>query len=212
MYKADIPELMQLIQEGRAGADYAWEHRDELVAREHVYTLYGPHEPPLGASHPSSMISAKARQLRKTTRRKSYTAYELDSSYKPLRTVYVIDQKIDCVDHHFELNGVTYVYSFGKYGRKQYSDRIYVLKYQNGKPIYLAETTENYIFAEFYDYIGPDRMGISCYGFATEAKYTMLGYPVDWNAPIGAKNSPVGCHYREEPVQYIDFSHWFEEK
>lgn len=212
MYELDLDGLKQLIQEGRVGADYAWEHRDELAAREHIYTLYGPHEPPLGASIPSSLTSAKSRKLQKSTRRKTYTIYELDASYKPLRTIDVIDHNVDCVYHHFELNGITYAYIFSKYGRSEYFDSIYVLKYQDGRPIYFAETTESRIVAEFYEYIEPGRMGVSCYSCALKATHNRQGCLIDWNAPVGAVNSPVSRHYREEPIQYIDFSYWFKEK
>lgn len=213
MYNVDIEGLTQLIQEGRAGADYAWENRSELIARKHTYTLYGPHSPSLGASIPSSIVPAKVRQLRKSTRRKNYIIYELDDSYKPLRTILMLDYtKCDCIFHHFELNGVTYAYAFTGNERPQYRDVINVLKYQKGKPIYYANTTATSIFAESYEYTEQDRMCISCYNFMPKAKYTQFGYPVDWSAPIGAENSPVSYHCREEPVQYIDFSHWFEEK
>ena len=213
MHELDISGLTQLIQEGRVGVDYAWENRNDLIAREHTYTLYGPHDSLLGASIPSSLMPAKVRQLRKSIRRKNYTIYELDDAYRVLRTTQIINYT-KCVDtfHHFELNGVRYAYNFSKYGRPQYADRIFVLKFQDGKPSYFADTTATHIFAEFYEYIEPDRMGVSCYSFSPNATHTQFGYPVDWSAPIGAENSPVSCHYREEPVQYIDFSHWFEEK
>lgn len=210
MYEIDIPGLLQLIQEGRVGADYAWEHRSELIAREHTYTLYGPHSPSLGASIPSCLVPAKIRLLKKTTRRKDYIIYELDASYKPLRTILMLDYaKCDWIYHHFELGGVTYAYHFNKYGRSEYDDRICVLKYRDGKPYYFAETTATHIFAEFYEYLERDMMGVSRYTFAPEATRSEYGLPVDWNAPIGAENSPVGRNYREEPVQLIDFSHWF---
>ena len=212
MYELDISDLMKLIYEGRAGADYAWEHRDELIAREHTYTLYGPHATLLGASIPSSLTPAKVRQLKESTRRKNYTIYELDNSCRVLRTIQMINYT-KCIDtfHHFEVNGATYAYCFNKYGRPRYHDRILVLKYQNGKPIYYADTTATHIYAEFYEYLELEKLGISCYSMATNATHTQFGYPVDWSAPIGAGNSPVSCHYREETVQYIDFSHWLKE-
>lgn len=212
MYEIGIEGLYQLIQEGRVGADYAWANRSELTDRKHTYTLYGPHSQSLSASIPSSLAPAKVRQIRKTTRRKDYIIYELDASYKPLRTIVMLDYtKCDCVFHHFELNGVTYAYHFDKYGRPAYNDRICVLKYRDGKPWYYGGMTATYIFAEFYEYLEQDKMGITCYSFAPNATHTQFGFPVDWNAPIGTENSPVTRYYREETVQYIDFSHWFEE-
>lgn len=212
MHEVSIAEMIRLLQEARVGVDYAWEHYGELAAREHAYTLYGPHVAFLGASIPSSIIPISSRRLRKTTRRKDCLIYELDGAYKILRTVHMINHKQNCVYHHFELNGITYAYPFRGEGKQMYDNTIIVLKFEKEMPVYYAYARSNYIFAEFYEYIEQDRMGVSCYSFSPNATHTQFGYPVDWSAPIGAENSPVSCHYREEPVQYIDFSHWFEEK
>ena len=212
MYEIGIPELMELIREGHTGVKYALANRDALVARKHTYTLYGPHSPTIGASIPTNLVPAKVRQLKRTNRRKNYIIYELDDSYKVLRTILMLDYtECDCVMHHFELDGVTYAYHFSDMLQLK-NDRIDVLKYQNGQPIYCAEIMGNYIFAQFCEYTEQNKMRVATYSFSPESKHTQFGYPVDWNAPIGALNSPVSRSIREEPIQYIDFSYWFEGK
>lgn len=213
MREISIPELKELMKEGIAGVDYAWEHQEELISRKHTYTLYGPHSELVGANTPSSLTRPKERQLKKTNRRQNYMIYELDDSYRILRTTQMVNytEHIETF-HHFEWNGVWYAYDFGKFGRQDYNTRIFVMKFQDGKPCYYADIERFYIFAEFYEYLEPGKIGITSCSFAPGAKYTVHGYPVDWNAPIGAVNSPVSWHFREEPEQYIDFSHWFTEE
>lgn len=211
MYEIDTEGLHQLLLEARSGVEYAWEHYDELAAREHTYTLYGPHTARLGASIPSSFTPVKARKLLKTTRRKNYLIYELDSSYNVLRTIHMLDYtKFDCTFHHFELNGVTYAYPFRKNEKKMYNDAICVLKFAEGNPVYYACAYSSFLFAQFYEYPAPEKMLVSTYRYWTNATHTQYGYPVDRNAPIGALNSPVQRHCQEEVPAYIEFSHWFE--
>lgn len=211
MYEIGIEGLHQLLVESRRAAKYAQEHYDLLAARENSYTLYGPDAHGIGASVPSKIVPTTARKLSQSTRRKNHFVYEFDKKYNLLRTVHVLDyNKIDCTYHHFDLNGVCYAYPFSGNSNEMYNDAIYVLKYEDNQPIYYAVGRKNFLFAQFYEYPAPDRMIVSTYRYWPTAEFTMHGYPVDWNAPIGALNSPVQRHCTEEVPGYVDFSHWFE--
>lgn len=213
MYEIGIDELQQLFIEARVVAKYAWEHYEDFASREHTYTLYGPEAYDLGASVPSSLTPIRARKLLKSTRRKNYVIYELDASYNVLRTIHMLDYtKVDCTYHHFDLDGIKYAYPFRGNGRGMYTDKITVQKYSGGLPVYYAIAANNLLFAQFYEYPEPNKMVVSTYRYFPTAQITMHGYPVDWNAPIGAPNSPVQRHCREEVPAYIEFSSWFEQE
>lgn len=211
MYEIGINGLQQLHQEGRVAAKYAQEHYEDLIARKHSYTLYGPEADYLGSSIPSSFIPKRARKLMNSTRRKNYVIYELDESYNVLRTIHMYDyHKIDCTYHHFVKNGVVYAYPFRGNENMLYTDTTAVLKHSDGKIIYFGLASRNLLFAQFYEYPAPDKMNVSTYRYWPYAKNTQYGYPVDRDAPIDAMNSPVTRHCTEETPEYIDFSHWFE--
>lgn len=211
MYEIGIDGLHQLLLEARAAAKYAREHYDAFASREHAHTLYGPSADRLGASIPSSFTPIRARKLLKNTRRRNYVIYELDSAYKVLRTIHMLDYtKTDCTYHHFELNGVTYAYPFRGNGGGMYNDEISVLKYSSGRPVYYASVASNFLFAQFYEYPVPEKMLVSTYRYWPTATHTQYGHPVDWNVPLGALNSPVQRYCKEEIPEYIEFSHWFE--
>lgn len=211
MYEIGIDGLQQLLSEARSAAKYAREHYRDFASRKHTYTLYGPDAYDIGASVPSRIVPSRARKLLKSTRRKDYLVYELDKNYKILRTIHMLDYtKVDCTFHHFELNGVSYAYPFRGSGNGIYNDAIYATKYSSDKPIYYAVVRSNYLFAQFYEYSASDQMIVSTYRYSPNAKYTIHGYPVDHNAPIGALNSPVQRHCTEEVPEYIDFSQWFK--
>lgn len=212
MYEISTDGLQQLLEEGRAAAAYAREHYEDFAARPHFYTLYGPSAHDIGASVPTKIVPPAARKLLKTTRRKNYFIYELDENYRPLRTVHMLDYvNPDCTFHHFELNGVHYAYPFRGRTGKLYSDKIYILKYAEGRPVYYGIASSNLLFAQFLEYPEADKMLVSTYRYFPTAKITMYGYPVDWNAPIGALNSPVDRHCQEECPLFLEFSKWFTE-
>ena len=52
----NLTELKQLIQDGRDAMQYAWDHYEELVAREAVHILYGPSDYGIGAGIPGKFI------------------------------------------------------------------------------------------------------------------------------------------------------------
>lgn len=210
MYEIGIEELHKLFLEARAAAAYARDHYEAFASREHSYTLYGPDAYDLGASVPCSLTSPRARKLMKATRRKNHLIYELDSDYKVLRTVRMIDYtRPDCTFHHFELDGIHYAYPFRGRDSRLYNDKITVLKYDQNRPVYYAIVSNSLLFSQFYEYPAPDQMIVSTYRYFPTAKTTLYGLPVDWNAPIGAKNSPVQRHCTEETPVDTDFSKWF---
>lgn len=213
MYEIGVDGLQKLMNEGRNAVQYAWEHYEELAARKHTYTLYGPYAYHIGAGVPSKMTHKSARKLLKSTRRKDYLVYELDENYKVLRTISVMNHtEVECIFHHFEIGGATYAYPFSGNKKSLYNDEINVIHYSNEKPSYFGLISQGFIFAQFYEYVEPNRMFVSTYRFSPNAKYTRYGYPIDWNAPIGALNSPVDRHEAEEVPEYIDFSCWFKQE
>lgn len=211
MYEIGINGLQKLLMEGRRAAKYAWDHYEELTAREHVYTLYGPHANAIGASIPSSLTPVRARNLTCHTRRKDYLIYHLDSDYNVMRTITVLDYtKVDCTYHHFQLDGVTYAYPFRGTEKVMYTDRVKSLRFSNGKPVYFGLLQKNFVFAQFYEYETSEKMMVSTYRYSPLAQFSMYGYAIDPNAPVGALNSCVDRHCKEEISHYIDFAQWFK--
>lgn len=211
MYEIGIDDLHNLLLQGRTAAQYAWDHYEELVARNSTYTLYGPYAHYTGAGVPSNLIPKKARKLLKNTHRKDYLIYELDEEYKVLRTTSVYDYtKIDCVYHHFELNGTSYAYPFRGNEKVMYTDSVVACRFWDEKPVYFGIVDKPLLFAQFYEYESSNVMTVSTYQYWPTAKHTKHGYLVDRNASIGALNSPVQRHCHKESIEYIDFSKWIK--
>lgn len=210
MRKISIEELEQFIQTGRRVAQYAWDHYEELAAREKTYTLYGPYDYGIGAGIPGKIIPPRSRKLTKQTRRKNYLIYELDSGYKLLRVVAVWDQtKVECVYHCFDLDGVQYAYPFRGTEKKSFKREVLAVCNVGQRPQYLAYLRPNSTMVQFFDRINTEKMTVTTYSYTPTAKFTVHGYPVDHAAPLGALNSPVEMGCWDEPLAYTDFSSWF---
>ena len=211
MHQIGIGELHQMLIDARRVADYAQEYCEQLFgSREHTYTLYGPAAYYLGVSIPSQLTPDRARALRKKTRREKYIAYELDSEYKILRTVHIRDHtKAACIFHHFEIDGISYAFPFHGDTFDFPNSDICIMEFANEKPLYYAVASDQLLFVQFYEYISGDKMIVSTYRYWPTAPFTMHGYPVDREAPIGALNSPVQYHCTEEVPHVADFSQWF---
>lgn len=211
MVDVTVEDLKQLLADGRHALEYAWDHYEELVARESAYTLYGPYAYGIGAAMPGKFISNHKRKLTKRTRRKDYMIYELDSEYRLLRTRFVLDNKtLDCIYHCFDLNGIQYACPFLVTQKKVYRDEVLAIAYADNTPQYLAFLRTHSLLLEFFEDLSSEKMAVtSCY-YSPQAIYTRHGYPVDLNAPIGALNSPVQFAHWEEDVICTDFSKWFE--
>lgn len=206
----DIPQLDQMIQQGRQAAQYAWEHYEELAARRHTHTLYGPYAYNIGANIPSSITPKQARKLLPKTKRKDYLIYELDEAHKVLRTICVTGHsQIERVFHHFELDGTVYAYPFSGTDKAMSLDKTTMLKMEDGKPVFFAIARKNFLLAQFYEYPDSEKMLITTYRYSPNAKYSIHGYPIDPGAPIGALNSCVIVQHTQEHPEYIDFSAWF---
>lgn len=210
MYTIEVDELQKLLLDGQRASKYAWDHYEELVAREHTYTLYGPYCYNIGASIPSSLTPVRARNLTKATRRKDYHIYQLDKDYRVIRTISVQNHsKIECTYHHFELDGVIYAYPFRGTEKERFTGKVESLRFANGKPVFFGIASSVFVFAQFYDYVDNKKMIVSTYRYSPYAQFSVHGHPIDPNALVGAKNSCVDFHWTEECSEYIDFSHWF---
>ena len=209
MYKIDIDGLELLMSKGQEGLKYAWEHYDDLAARQHSYVLYGAIEQPLGACIPSNLVPRSCRTLRKKTRRKEYTIYQLDENFRVVRTIDMFNySRVDDVCHHFVLDDMVFACSFKWGEKKKFDDRIYAYKFKDGKPIFFMDSRKSYLYVEFCEYVSADKMIVTSYSYWPNSEYTQFGYKADRNAPLGALNSPVQWSCREEIPAYIDFSHW----
>lgn len=209
MHNITIEELEQLLQDGRRALQYAWEHYDELISRETIYTLYGPHHYGIDAGIPGKFIPQRVRKLSKQTRRKNYTTYELDSAYQLLCTTPIREHTIiDCVYYCFMLDGVQYACSFCNNEKKLFRDEVIAIKYEDNRPQWYAFLRSRSLIINYFDYSSPEKMNVSAYSYSPDSKYTMHGCLTDLNAPIGALNSPVNWGQWEEDIAYTDFSSW----
>lgn len=204
-------ELDWLILEGKLALEYAWEHYDELVARECAYRLYGPYCYRTGAGSPGSLTSKRERELKKQTRRKNYLIYELDSNYKLLRVISVRDyKKVELIHHCFECDGTQYGVSFREERKESFGFEVDVVRYRDELPAYYGIASRERILAHFYEYSSNERVNVLCYDYCRSRQSTAYGYPVDWDSPIGGLSSPVDKGSWEEDVRYTDFSKFFE--
>lgn len=213
MYNIELTELDRLLEEGREAARYAWGNYEMLSAREKMFTLYGPNTYAIGAGLPGNLVSKSARKLLKKNRRKDFAIYELDDQYKLLRVVHVFDHtRVDCVYHCFELNGAFYAYPFRSTEKAWYKDETVVIHFENEQPTYLGLASRNYLAAEFFEYIGNEKMMMTSITYAPEAKLSYYGYPCDRSVPVGSLSSPAWTGCMEYDVYPIDFARWFEEE
>ena len=210
MIDLTLEDLKQLMSDGRHAMEYAWNHYEELAAREAVYTLYGPYAYNTGAAIPWSGTPKRARNLTLKTRRKKYLIYELDGEYKLIRIKDVFNSVHESTYHCFELDGVQYACPFLANQRSMGFGNIMALRYKDGKPYYSASLSRSLLYIRFCEYVSEGKGLMTEYGYNPVSKYTLHGYLTDPDAPIGALNSAATrvC-WEEEPV-YTDFSQWFK--
>ncbi len=212
MIELTLDDLKQLLLDGRRARQYAWEHYEELAAREATYTLYGPYAYETGAAIPGSYTPKRARNLTQKTRRKKYTTYELDHEYRPLRVTQVLDSEDTNTFHFFELDGIQYACPFWPNKKKEGCGHVVAVGYKDGKPYYYAFLSENVLFVRFCEYIAQGKALMTEYGYHPVSKYTVHGYPTDPEAPIGALNSAAYRVCWEEEPAYTDFSQFFQKR
>lgn len=226
MYEITITELHQLLLNRHKAIQYARDHYEELAARKHTYTLYGPHAHFLGASIPcNTVVPKRARELLHKTRRKDYVIYHLDEHFQVMRTIIILDySKVDVIYHHFELDGVVYAYSvpgtmlngeihpapLRRDMRFPLDDEILFICFKDGKPVSYGNLSKAMVFVQFYEYVDAERMLVSTYRYWPHAERSIYGYPIDPDAPIGAPNSSIHCRFYEETPEDTDFSRWFK--
>ena len=212
MIELTLDDLKQLLLDGRRARQYAWDHYEELAARESTYTLYGPYAYETGAAVPWGYTPKRARNLTLKTRRKKYLIYELDCAYKLMRVRNVFNSVNDYTYHCFELDGIQYSCPF-LFNRKEKScGNVVAVSYKDGKPYYCAFLSENVLFVRFCEYVSQGKALMTEYGYNPVSEYTLHGYPTDPEAPIGALNSAAyRVCWEEEPV-YTDFSQFFQKR
>lgn len=209
----NLTELKQLIQDGRDAMQYAWDHYEELVAREAVHILYGPSDYGIGAGIPGKFIPERSRKLLKKTRRKDYIIYELDSEYKLLRTTTMRDYTTAAYVYHcFETNGMQYACAFHSDKKKIYFDEVLAVKHKNGLPCFLGFLRARSLIAEYYEYTVENKASVTAYSYAPFTVIKVNGCTVDPDAPIGAVNSAVEMGRWEIEMNYTDFSRYFKPK
>lgn len=209
MIELTLEDLKQLLSDGRHASQYAWDHYEELAAREAVYTLYGPYWYGIGAAMPWGRVPKRARNLTQKTRRQKYIIYELDSEYKLVRARQVFNSVNDNTYECFELDGVQYACPFAHNRRQWSGSEVIAVGCKEEKPYYLGFLRETTVIAEFFEYVSQEKVYITEYSYNPVSKYTLHGYLTDPDAPINALNAAATriC-WEEEPV-YTDFSQWF---
>ena len=210
MIDLTIEEIKKIQLDGRKAAQYAWDHYEELVEREKVYTLYGPYAYGIGAGIPWGFIPKSSRNLTMKTRRKNYNIYELDGEYRLLR----VRQVCNSVNNHtyecFELDGVQYACPFLFNRKERCRSEVIAVEYKDGSPCFLGFLSKNVVYAHFLENVSQEKVFITSYSYNPISEYTPHGYITDINAPIGALNSAVQRVCREEEKVYTDFSQWFK--
>ena len=210
MIDLTLEDLKQLLLDGRRARQYAWDHYEELVAREAVYTLYGPYAYETGAAIPGSYTPKSTRNLTLKTRKKKYLIYELDSEYKLLRVTQVLDSVSINTYHCFELDDIQYACPFLPNQKKEGFGHVVAVSYKDENPYHYAFLSQNVLYVDFFEYVSQEKVLITEYAYNPVSKYTLHGYLTDPEAPIGELNSAANrvC-WEEEPV-YTDFSRFFQ--
>ena len=210
MIDLTLEDLKQLLLDGRRARQYAWDHYEELAAREAAFTLYGPYAYEIGAAIPGGYTPKRARNLTLKTRRKKYNIYELDDEYKLLRVTQTLDSVNINVYHCFELDGVQYACPFLPNKKKTGFGKVIAVSYKDGRPYYYAFLAQNILYVDFFEHVSQEKVLMTEYAYNPVSEYTLHGYPTDPEAPIGALNSAATriC-WEEEPV-YTDFSQFFK--
>ena len=199
--KIGYSDFYDLMKKGRLARDYALIHYDELAKRPAAHILYGPSSNYLGGMVPVRSKSPKPHLLSTHTRKKSYTAYELDENDKVIRVTHVRKSVPDCTYHLFEIDGITYGQPFFPDQNKPYPQATMAIQYDNGHPAYHAMTKgDHYLYAEFYDYPDPNTVHADLYLFIPEGTVAP-GVPKNFEAPFGAWDSPVTLDSYEQPYQ-----------
>ncbi len=210
--------------------DYFQKNYEEIANRPCAYRLYGAYEiDGIGPLRPRPLKGTVfPRKLStKYTRRKNYTIYELDKSYKVLRIIHMLDYNaLDCVYHFFDLGEYTYAYPvFPHWSNKVYPieipywdayTEICAQKYKNGHPFATLVCNMSRLITEYYEYISDSEIDLTTYWYYPTKK-TMYGIKTNGyeevieDAPFESVHSPVVVGNCIEKRTYdYDFSKYFQ--
>ncbi len=206
-----MEDLKQLLLDGRRASQYAWDHFEELAVREAAYTLYGPYEYGIGAAIPGKLVPIRSRTLTVKTSKKKYLIYELDSEYKLLRVTQVFNSVKDVTYHCFELEGIQYACPFAYNQRRCRGNEVIALGYKDGRPQFYGNLIENKVLIDFYEYVSLEKVRVIGYSYSPTSIYSLHGYLIDPEAPLGELNSAAQRSCWEEEPMYTDFSQFFRD-
>ena len=126
--------------------------------------------------------------------------------FKILRIKHVKDyDKIDCTIHMFEWDGVFYGRMFRGDEKGYYSNYFFAVNNKDDRPAYFAHGSRNVLCVYFYEYPCDDRVNTTCYLYHPNSEFTSAGLRADWDAPMGAQNSPVTISRYDQPYTHIDY-------
>lgn len=212
MITVTYTELDGILSNSLKAFSYAEDNYFELKGRQVFYTLYGAKSLDIGAVSPSSLTSARERNLTKTTKRKTYTVYELDQDYQIMCNRIVRDGTTQYSYLHFELEGIRYARAFFGDSNKFYTNVVHCLKYSEHGLVYYAQASPSMLYIEFYEMLHEgDRNDVivTSYLYYPNRTRSEVGTPISRNAPLGATESPVAVSCYEDTLPNTDFSQWF---
>ena len=209
MVETSYEQLNEFINRAMNARKYAWEHYDEHKHRSVCYALYGPASSFAGAVTPTHLIPGRERRLVRKTRRKKHNVYELDQNFSPLRVIEVDGDRIYCIYHVFEWNGMVCCCPF-KPDVPEFADyRVILFQLSKGKPTVYIKASQDSVFCEFYQYPSNEKRICTGYLYSKNCANNIYGIEPDWNAPFGTPGSPVSKHCYEDVLPELDFSKWF---
>ncbi len=211
MKEATLTEIREWIQDAKFATQHVLEHYDELLARCACYTRYGK----LGNGlvdilSPSKYMAPKgARTLTKSTRKTDYVAYDFDENFRMLCTREVSEGYYGSKCPHFYIGDTQYAALFYEPNGKLFYSKSYVIRYANNRPILYIVCDKSVMYVHCYEYMEPGLMHVTSYYVYLKAK-ELHGVTLNWDAPIGAPNSPVQVQQWAEEPQDTDLSKWFK--
>lgn len=188
---------------------YALTHYDEHKSKAAVHTLYGPHSCFAGAVTPTHLVPGRERRLVHRTRREKYNVYEFDQSFSPIRVTKVFGGQASCVYHIFNWEGMVCCCPFQPNSQHFGDYRTILYQFSNQKPVFYVRAFEKSIFCEIYEYPASGKRLCTGYMFSRNQDLKICGIRPNWEAPLGAPDSPVVKHSYEYVPPEMDFSKWF---
>lgn len=212
MISVTYTELDEILSNSLKAFSYAEDNYNALKERQVFHTLYGAKSLDIGAASPSSLTSARERNLTKATKRKTYTVYELDQDYQIMCNRIIRNGITQYSYLHFELEGIRYARAFFGDGNVFYTNVVHCQKYSEKGLVYYAQASPSMLYIEFYEMLhegdGKDVI-VTAYLYYPNRTRSEIGTPISRNAPLGAPDSPVTVSCYEDTLPNTDFSKWF---